>query len=1529
MGGREGERPREGGTILPIAATSTVAMATLATTNPPFPGAFPSTPTSERSFTFRSVHSFTKPLPALPSNDPSHPLPSLPVIPRLLTDDLPLDTRSLAHLRALLRQALDNSLLDHDPWERVIITIVIDVADQIPSVIELLATHDRAVAALAASTKSDEAATASSAPQPPSNHPHLQAATAGIIGATKAILSISSALTPASAIAAPLTPEPEKIEEQAPSVALPSPVSLPPRYCIMLAKEESPMANPHESYYVYNRFTGVSLLQRPEDDALNHTKYRYIGGTIVLKGTSSDLVKVSRIFELLIFVVCNLKLEMAVMRDHHVKRETQDPKTEDKYKSEAEEVHNTVRLAKKVTHKGIFGWIMRRNQRISSSPGLGQNPTPSPNNHLSHRLSFSKSSTVARPISSVPPAPPTKEQRLPGSWVPTPPATPGQRSLNSLTMEEPEDVWLPSHRFADIISNMESSVVSSSPDVVFPPPYLLVRLKEEENRVNRFGENLSHTLISEERNIRALYSPDLANNADFASATPWNSTRLPNTPLSRPSSLPQHILAYSTLRANNTNILDAKTGLSHLTMNTRTVDGLIQYQSFSYSYSSFLDPKNPIACEGPRVVTLDFYRFHPRSSSHADRMLGEIIEFWCEGAYQKCEGEGLQKGCGRDRIRHIMTFTHGSGRVNAIVDEALGARDNDADKALQELRDVIVMWTECKLCQARTFPLRMSDATYRYSFGKYLELLLYNPRFIPHEPLCEHVSPTAGVENVVRCFQRNGLVVWFECERVDLFEMRVPRLQCVPNEDTKGGVAKGALESVAAGVRTPGEVVLGEDGVPVEGVTEEEEREEATNATRKEITHFYRSLDRHIAMLDGYVVSEEKFLASHVDGTENRMARTSGTSLNTGAVRNAELGEEVEVTSVSSERRLQLERMADEFGRERDALDETLIRSTGECLNDARRTFAKKVEATKDQIKAWQAEKCPELDAECPWVVPEYVTSKDYLKELVQLQHVGSPSSTPGAHDYFPTTRPSPAHSLRNLIPGTQFPGLDAEDSDPDDGYLVLDEYYTTIHRITDRDAVTAHAAQTFGTSLSGNLKGLAGLGSFGAASSRKPSPSSSAPASKNSSLNGNGNANGWAKGSETEEAGGLPREGEEGMPHSVATPGLLGGSITDSPAHTEDAPGPGLGGKNPHVKYEFTHSNSRFTCTIYFAAQFDALRRKCGIDKLCLQSLSRCATWNVSGGKSKSNFFKTKDDRLVLKQMVSSWNIAEKDALLKFAPKYFDYMDQSVESPTLLAKIFGFYTIKMKNLANNQTAMKMDVLVMEHLFFGQTITRKFDLKGIQDRHVKETKVQQNDTTLWDGDWVEGRYKTLLLIHSHSKRIIRESIRNDTQFLANANIMDYSLLVGVDDEQKELVVGIVDFIGAFTWYKKIESKSKSTLKPHKEVTVLPPEQYKARFRDAMEQYFLSVPDKWVKPVSEIPPPPSIPRLPSASALPAGLRSPASMNGLKGSTKDPPPISLTAPSPIKSSEASLSSVIKPESEEKKDEMAKVRRLPTVL
>lgn len=104
-----------------------------------------------------------------------------------------------------------------------------------------------------------------------------------------------------------------------------------------------------------------------------------------------------------------------------------------------------------------------------------------------------------------------------------------------------------------------------------------------------------------------------------------------------------------------------------------------------------------------------------------------------------------------------------------------------------------------------------------------------------------------------------------------------------------------------------------------------------------------------------------------------------------------------------------------------------------------------------------------------------------------------------------------------------------------------------------------------------------------------------------------------------------------------------------------------------------------------------------------------------------------------------------------------------------------------------------------------------------------------------------------LFIREHSKKCIRASVWNDTLFLSKLNVMDYSLLVGIDEERHELVIGIVDFIRTFTWDKKLENwvKESGILGGGgQQPTILSPRQYKTRFREAMETYFLMVPDKF-------------------------------------------------------------------------------------
>lgn len=135
----------------------------------------------------------------------------------------------------------------------------------------------------------------------------------------------------------------------------------------------------------------------------------------------------------------------------------------------------------------------------------------------------------------------------------------------------------------------------------------------------------------------------------------------------------------------------------------------------------------------------------------------------------------------------------------------------------------------------------------------------------------------------------------------------------------------------------------------------------------------------------------------------------------------------------------------------------------------------------------------------------------------------------------------------------------------------------------------------------------------------------------------------------------------------------------------------------------EFSVGHSNFFCRIFFAEQFDALRRKCDCEATFIQSLSRCARWNASGGASGSTFFKTLDDRFVVKQMSK----AEMEAFLRFAPLYFEYMSQSLfhDLPTTLAKLFGVYRLGFKNALTGKN-VKLDVLVMENLFYNRQISK-------------------------------------------------------------------------------------------------------------------------------------------------------------------------------------------------------------------------------
>jgi 1-phosphatidylinositol-3-phosphate 5-kinase len=284
------------------------------------------------------------------------------------------------------------------------------------------------------------------------------------------------------------------------------------------------------------------------------------------------------------------------------------------------------------------------------------------------------------------------------------------------------------------------------------------------------------------------------------------------------------------------------------------------------------------------------------------------------------------------------------------------------------------------------------------------------------------------------------------------------------------------------------------------------------------------------------------------------------------------------------------------------------------------------------------------------------------------------------------------------------------------------------------------------------------------------------------------------------------------------------------------------------HMKYSFAHGSVKASCKIFYAESFDALRRRCGVADRFVESMSRCLKFDSKGGKTKSIFLKTLDNRFIIKSLQE----VELKAFTKFAPDYFNFMSHTLFHgvPSVIAKMFGLFQVIIKNPVTGMD-FSYYLLVMENLFYEHNPNRRFDLKGsMRNRKIEPTG--QSDEVLLDENLVETIFESPLFVREHHRKLLQASVWNDTLWLCKQNVMDYSLMAGFDDDAKQLVVGIIDCIRTYTWDKKLESwiKDRGKNKP----TITSPKDYRNRFRVSMMQYVLQAPNCWHQFQAQMAPP---------------------------------------------------------------------------
>lgn len=304
--------------------------------------------------------------------------------------------------------------------------------------------------------------------------------------------------------------------------------------------------------------------------------------------------------------------------------------------------------------------------------------------------------------------------------------------------------------FAAFVEKFNQRILSVSPTVQFPIPFLLQKARNLEAELSQKeleGKSLLTEPDTSKKNINktihdlglesALTSQDLRNLIKFVHSKEVEDLSARFKWRSR-----QWELSYA---------------LSKNMLGTGT------HQTINLLYT-MISKKTATPCIGPQLVSIDFFW-------DTDISIGQFIENIVATASCPCS-----HGCGSLLIDHYRSYVHGTGKVDVLIEQF--------QSRLPSLKNVLLTWSYCKECSSSTPILQMSEKTWNYSFGKYLELLFWSRNEgIKTIGNCHHDF----AKDHVKYFSYNDLMVRMEYSQVEVHELITPRSQITwkPNIDVK------------------------------------------------------------------------------------------------------------------------------------------------------------------------------------------------------------------------------------------------------------------------------------------------------------------------------------------------------------------------------------------------------------------------------------------------------------------------------------------------------------------------------------------------------------------------------------------------------------------------------------------------------------------------------------------------------------------------------------------------------------------------
>lgn len=454
-----------------------------------------------------------------------------------------------------------------------------------------------------------------------------------------------------------------------------------------------------------------------------------LGCTIVLRGGDmATLAVVKQITEMMVYVVYNLKLETCLMRDEFVNIPSS---------ASTGIVPVTVHTAPPPIYTPITASLPTNLEESPVTKGDTEQVLQNEN--------------IEKPLLSSP------------------------EGAGSLAGAVPDDIPMPTY-YEDMVRNHETKVLSASPFVKYMQPYLLMRARELERRLV-YLRRLRDSQVVEEDEVETEFNEKFDEKAEEIEKQADEERPLEQVEhfeLIQPEMVDANVKngtkkMVEVLRA----IHDAEYDKAFHVYETQKK----QWENYLSQYDDLFDPyahqniailyslvctTTSVPCEGPDIRRLEFYfQGMDWSLGKSDCTLGQYVELLCDTANKPCSSDT----CDKKMIDHHRSYVHGQARVSVLVSDKMAC-------PIQGMQDTILMWSYCKVCPNTNTPaIPMSESTWKYSFGKYLELAFWSSEMKLRAGTCPHDLN----RDHVRCFGYRGLTVVFQYDPIDLLEIVVPR----------------------------------------------------------------------------------------------------------------------------------------------------------------------------------------------------------------------------------------------------------------------------------------------------------------------------------------------------------------------------------------------------------------------------------------------------------------------------------------------------------------------------------------------------------------------------------------------------------------------------------------------------------------------------------------------------------------------------------------------------------------------------------